>query len=94
MTTLLLFIALQFCDVLTTVVFLQHGVNEGNPLVRMALALSNNPALPLFALKVVACVLAYLGWRSGRRRLLNHVNVFFGLCVIWNLVAIVFSRHA
>jgi Domain of unknown function (DUF5658) len=88
MPTLLVFIALQFCDALTTLVFLRHGVAEANPLVRFALSLSPSPALPLLAVKAAGCGLAYLAWRSHRRRLLFRVNCFFAACVAWNLVAI------
>jgi hypothetical protein len=88
MATLLLFVALQFCDALTTLVFLRHGVSEANPIVRFALTFSADPALPLIALKLAACGLAWLGWRSGRRRLLRRLNVLFALCVAWNLIAL------
>ena len=88
MATLLLFIALQFCDALTTLVFLRHGEAEANPLIRFALTLSVSPAVPLFAVKTAGCGLAYLAWRSHRRSLLFRVNCFFTACVAWNLVAI------
>jgi hypothetical protein len=88
MAALLLFITLQFCDMLTTLVFLRNGVAEANPLVRFALSLSASPALPLLAVKAAGCALAYLAWRSDRRRLLVRVNCFFAACVAWNLVAI------
>lgn len=88
MATLLLFIALQCCDVLTTLLFLRQGVAEANPLIRFALTLSASPALPLLFVKAAGCGLAYLAWRSDRRRLLARVNCLFALCVAWNLVAI------
>jgi hypothetical protein len=88
MATLLLFVALQLCDALTTLVFLRHGVAEANPLIRFALGLSASPALPLFALKAAACALAWSAWRSERRRLLSRVNCFFAACVAWNLLAL------
>lgn len=87
MATLLLFIALQFCDTLTTLVFLRHGVAEANPLIRFAFGLAS-PAVALVALKAAGCALAWLAWRSRRVRLLWRVNCFFGLCVAWNLLAI------
>jgi hypothetical protein len=88
MASFLVFIALQLCDTLTTLVFLRHGVAEANPLIRFALGLSGSPALPLLAVKAAGCVLAWLAWRSRRRRLLIRVNCFFAACVAWNLVAI------
>ena len=88
MASLVLFIALQFFDTLTTLVFLRHGVAEANPLVRFALGLSDSPAFPLLAVKVAGCGLAWLAWRGRRHRLLTRVNCFFAACVAWNLVAI------
>lgn len=86
MATLLLFIALQFCDALTTLLFLRHGVAEANPLIRFAFGLAS-PAAALLAMKAAGCALAWLAWRSHRLRLLRRVNCFFGLCVAWNLLA-------
>ena len=88
MAALLLFIALQLCDALTTLVFLRHGVAEANPLIRFALHLSASPILPLLAVKAAGCALAWLARRSHRLRLLCRVNCFFAACVAWNLLAI------
>jgi hypothetical protein len=92
MTTLLLFVVLQFCDAFTTLVFLRHGVAEANPVVRFAFTLSATPWLPLIVLKTFACGLAYLAWRTRRLRLLLRANWFFGLCVVWNLAALAVAR--
>jgi hypothetical protein len=88
MAALSLFVFLQLCDIVTTVAFLHNGIPEANPMIRFALTLSSHPALPLVIVKVLACVLAWLGWRSGRRRFLRHVNIAFALCVVWNIVAL------
>ena len=88
MATFLLFLVLQFCDMLTTLVFLRHGVAEANPLVRLALGLSQNPTLPLLAVKAAGCVLAYRAWRSNRIRVLRRINWLFVICVAWNLAAL------
>jgi hypothetical protein len=87
MASFLLFVALQFCDALTTVLFLRHGVAEANPLIRFAFALAS-PPVALFADKTAGCALAWLAWRSHRVRLLRRVNCFFALCVAWNLLAL------
>jgi hypothetical protein len=87
MATLLLFVVLQCCDAATTLVFLQHGVAEANPMVRFALGLSTHPALPLLAVKAAGCILAYGAWRSHRMRLLRRINWLFAACVAWNFVA-------
>jgi hypothetical protein len=88
MAILLVFVALQFCDLATTLVFLRHGVAEGNPLMAALIRLSAHPAMALLLVKVAACGLAVYAWRSRRTRLLRRANVFFALCVGWNLFAI------
>jgi hypothetical protein len=89
--TLLLFLALQICDLLTTLVFLHRGVTEANPLIRAAFRMAANPAVGLTAIKLAGCGLALYSWRTERMRLLRLANVLFGLCVCWNLVAIAVS---
>ena len=85
--TLLAFIALQLGDLATTLLFLRHGVAEGNPLVSAALRLSTHPALPLVAVKRAGCALALYCWNTERRPLLRRINLFFAACVVWNLAA-------
>jgi hypothetical protein len=85
--TLFAFIALQLGDLATTLLFLHHGVAEGNPLIAAALRLSSHPALPLAAVKVAGCALALYCWHTGRRALLRRINLFFAACVVWNIAA-------
>jgi hypothetical protein len=84
---LLVFITLQALDLLSTLLFLRHGVAEANPLMRAALAAVAVPALALALPKLGGMVLALAAWRSGRVRMLRTVNIFFTLCVVWNLAA-------
>jgi hypothetical protein len=88
MATFLLFVILQFCDAVTTLVFLHRGVAEANPLIRLALRLSATPVLPLLAFKAAGCALAWFAWRASRVRLLRRVNCFFAACVVWNLLVV------
>jgi hypothetical protein len=88
MTILLVFVALQFCDLATTLVFLQHGVGEANPLVAALMRASAQPAVAVLLVKAAGCGLAVYAWRSRRMRLLRRANLFFALCVGWNLLAI------
>ena len=88
MTILLIFLALQFCDLATTLVFLQHGVGEANPLVAALMRVSAQPAVAVLLVKAAGCGLAVYAWRSRRTRLLRRANLFFALCVVWNLLAI------
>jgi hypothetical protein len=88
MTTLLVFLFLQLCDLATTLVFLHHGVHEANPLVSALIRLSAQPAVALLLVKAAGCAMALYSWRTGRHRLLRGANLFFALCVGWNLLAI------
>jgi hypothetical protein len=88
MAILLVFVVLQMCDLATTLLFLQHGVGEANPLVAALIRVSGQPALAVLLVKAGGCLMAAYAWRSRRTRLLRHINVFFALCVAWNLLVI------
>jgi hypothetical protein len=88
MALLLTFLTLQLFDAGTTLVFLARGVAEGNPLIGAMLRLSPHPAFALVAVKAAAFALALLAWKGRRTALLRRANVFFAVCVVWNLAAI------
>jgi hypothetical protein len=83
------FTYLQVLDLLTTVAFLLHGVEEGNPVVRFVLGATDSPIGGLLLVKVVAVLLGIACWRLGRARVLYRINLLFALVVTWNLVAII-----
>jgi len=88
---LALFICFQALDALTTLIFLQRGVSEGNPLVRMLLTAAVGhvtPAVALVMAKVFAVSLGVAALRCGRRRILANMSWLFAACVTWNLIAI------
>jgi len=80
---------LQVLDFLTTLAFLVNGVQEGNPLVRLALSATANPISGLLAVKALAVLLGIYCWRLGRERLLVRINLLFALLIAWNLVALI-----
>ena len=86
---LLQFSYLQVLDFLTTIAFLLHGVQEANPLVRLALFSMPNPIGALLTVKVLALGLGLFCWRMGRDRLLMRINIMFAILVAWNLVALI-----
>ncbi|MGD0617320.1 MAG: DUF5658 family protein [Bryobacteraceae bacterium] len=86
---LLQFSYLQVLDFLTTIAFLLHGVQEANPLVRLALFSMPNPIGALVTVKVLALALGLFCWRMGRDRLLMRINIMFAVLVAWNLVALI-----
>jgi uncharacterized protein DUF5658 len=88
MAVLLVYFSLQLCDLATTMLFMRHGIGEGNPLVAALIRISDQPAVALVLVKAVGCGLAVYAWRSRRMRFLRRANLFFALCVCWNLLAI------
>ena len=88
MTALSVCLVLQLFDLVTTLVFLRHGVAEANPLVAALIRHSARPAFAVLLAKAAVCGLALYAWRSRRTRLLRRANLFFALCVGWNLLAI------
>jgi len=80
---------LQTLDFLTTLAFMLHGVQEGNPLVRMAMSFTPNPVSALLFVKVAAILLGIYCWRLRRARVLMRMNILFALVVAWNLVALI-----
>ncbi len=88
MTALSVCLALQLFDLATTLIFLRHGVAEANPLVAAFIRHSAQPALAVLLTKAAGCGLGLFAWTSGRTRLLRRANLFFAVCVGWNLLAI------
>ncbi|MBK5292619.1 MAG: hypothetical protein JJE04_13195 [Acidobacteriia bacterium] len=80
---------LQMLDFLTTVAFLALGVQEGNPLVRWAIAVAPSPVYGLAAVKIAALCLGIYCMRMGKLRLLTRINYMFALVVAWNMVALI-----
>lgn len=50
--------------------------------------LSAQPAVAVLLVKAAGCGLAVYAWKSRRTRLLWRANLFFALCVGWNLLAL------
>ena len=85
---------LQILDLMTTIVFLLHGVREANPLVRAVLNYSPHPLEGLVLVKVAALALGIYCWKRGRERLLTRINILFALVVAWNLAALIVASVA
>jgi uncharacterized membrane protein YidH (DUF202 family) len=88
MSTFLIFAGLQLADLATTLVFLDRGVAEANPLVRALIGAVGQPLLAVLLVKMAGCAMALCAWHSRRTRLLKNANIFFALCIGWNLLAI------
>lgn len=87
--SLVLFTYLQLLDLLTTVVFILHGVKEANPLVNFALTAAPTPLLGLVMIKTAALALGVYCCLRGRQKLLVRMNIFFAALVSWNLFAMI-----
>ncbi len=88
MSTLLIFAVLQAADLATTLAFLKGGAAEANPLVTALIRALGQPAPAVLLVKAVACAMALYAWRTRRTRLLRRANIFFALCVAWNLLVL------
>jgi len=85
------FFYLQFLDLLTTVAFLAQGVEEGNPLVRLAMSTAPHPVWGLVAVKSLAVLLGIWCGSTRRHRILSRINLFYAIIVAWNLVALILA---
>jgi hypothetical protein len=79
---------LQVLDLLTTLVFLSAGVQEGNPLVVQAMRWAQDPLGGLLGVKLLALAIGVYCWSAGRHTLLRRANWVFAALVMWNVVAI------
>ena len=86
MSPLSVFLTLQLMDFGTTVVALEMGGVEQNPLIWQFMALGPIPGLILSKLLVI--VLAALFVVIGKTKTVRLANIAFALVVIWNLTII------
>lgn len=94
MALLVQFSCLQLLDLLSTLAFLDYGVQEANPLVRAMIQACGSAVSGLAVVKALALLLGVYCWRSGRLHLLARANVFFAALVGWNLVALLVAAGA
>jgi hypothetical protein len=83
---MLLFIALQALDFITTVTAIGMGGGETNPVVRYVLGYGTVPGLAL--VKFTAVGIALLGTYFGKHNGVRKANVAFSCIVIWNTIII------
>ncbi len=86
---LLFFAYMQALDLLSTLAFLLGGVEEANPIVRIAMGATSSPVFGLLAIKAAGVLLGVYCWRSGRTSLLEKVNVFYAALVAYNLCCLI-----
>jgi len=87
--SLTIFIALQTLDILTTMIGLQLGAQEGSMFIGRLMQVS--PLSGLLISKIIAVFLATLAMKFKRPRVVVILNYGFAMLVTWNLVMIVLS---
>jgi hypothetical protein len=82
-----LFLGLQILDVLTTMVGLHFGAQEGSSFIGHLL--ESGPLTGLIVSKILAAGLAAFAVFLNKKRVLVFLNFWFAAVVAWNLIAIV-----
>ena len=82
----LLFVLLQLADVITTVIAIEYGGAEGNPLIKHFMLAGTLQGLILS--KIVVLSAALLAVRTGRPRVIRWSNIAFIVIVLWNVFII------
>ena len=83
---------LQLLDLLTTLIFMTHQIQESNPLVKLLMHSAGSPLAGLIVTKLAAFAVALYCWRRARLKVLWIVNLFYSAVVVWNLVALLVSH--
>ena len=76
------FLFLQALDFLTTLIGLKLGVSEASPFIRALIPYG--PSVAVMASKIVALVLAAVCMRLKRSYLLQCLNYWYAVVVVWN----------
>jgi hypothetical protein len=87
--SLIVFLALQILDVLTTLLGLQVGAQEGSIFLRRLMDIGPLPALLLA--KIMAVALVMVAMRMKRPRVVVFLNYWFAVVVTWNLGTILMT---
>ena len=81
-----IFLGLQVLDVLTTLIGLHYGAQEGSTFIGRLI--ERGPLTGLIISKILAAGLAAFAVFLNRKRLLVFLNIWFGGVVLWNLFTI------
>ena len=83
----LTFVLLQVTDIMTTMIALENGGGEQNPLVSRFMMIGTLPGLILS--KIVVLAVAAVIIRFHKFRVIGWANIVFGAIVLWNIGVIV-----
>ena len=87
--SLLVFVALQLLDILTTIVGLRLGAHEAS--IFVGRILGYGPVEGLIISKLIAALLAAAALRFHRPRVVVFLNYWFAGLVSWNLAMILIT---
>ena len=88
--SLTVFVALQVLDILTTLLGLQMGAEEGSMFLGRLMRVG--PVAALLIAKIIAVLLVAIALKFIRPRVVVFLNYWFAAVVSWNLAIILFSR--
>ena len=89
-STIIVFVALQALDVITTLIGIRAGAQEANITVARLMALG--PTTGLLVAKLLGLLLIIAVFVRGKVRLVRLLNLWFAGIVTWNLVMIWIQR--
>jgi hypothetical protein len=88
--SLRVFIALQVLDILTTLLGLRLGAQEGS--VFLGRLMRAGPVAALLIAKIIAVMLVAMAMRFKRPRVVVFLNYWFAAVVSWNLGIILMTQ--
>ena len=88
--SLTVFVALQVLDILTTLLGLQMGAQEGS--MFLGRLMRAGPVAALLIAKIIAVLLVSIALKFKRPRVVVFLNYWFAAVVSWNLVIILLSQ--
>jgi hypothetical protein len=88
--SLTVFIALQVLDILTTLLGLQMGAQEGS--MFLGRLMRAGPVAALLIAKIIAVLLVAIAMKFKRPRVVVFLNYWFAAVVSWNLAIILVTQ--
>lgn len=90
--SLTVFVALQVLDILTTLMGLQMGAQEGS--MFLGRLMRAGPVAALLIAKIIAVLLVSVAIKFKRPRVVVFLNYWFTAVVTWNLVIILWTQYS
>jgi hypothetical protein len=88
--SLTIFVTLQVLDILTTLLGIQMGAQEGS--MFLGRLMRAGPVAALLIAKIIAVLLVTIALKFKRPRVVVFLNYWFAAVVSWNLVIILLNQ--